>query len=111
MNKGLKITQIVLMALSIIALLFTIYWFLYVLYYFNDPSYGSELGTGLGVAFGLIFELIAGGINMVLSAIGLVLSLIIQKREQNKTNKILLILNVSFLILPILLSVILLIIV
>lgn len=89
-SKIFKILECVFTIIAIIALIIGIAFFSYTIYYTMQES---NLGTGISIALGLIFYVIFGGISIVSSIIGIIITLIERKKVKTKTNKRLLISN------------------
>lgn len=108
MNKVLRIFEWIFTIISILAIVFGIIWFGYIVYYTMQES---NLGTGFGIAFGLIFNLIADGVCLASSIIGIILCLIERRTIKDLANKGLLISNITMIVLSLVLFLIILILV
>ena len=108
MNKNLKLFEWIFTILSILATLFSIFWFVLIIFYTKQES---NLGTGLSIALGIIFQVIGSIGGLVSSIIGIVFYFIVKKKIKEQQNKGLLIVNISVLVINILLFIILLLII
>ncbi len=108
MNQNLKVFEWIFTILSFLAVLFSLFWFILIIFYMKQES---NLGTGLSIALGIIFQVIGSIVGIVSSIIGVVFYFIIKKRIKEKQNKRLLLANVSISSINILLFIILLLIV
>lgn len=108
MNKNYKLWEWIFTILSFLAVLFSIFWFILIIFYTKQES---NLGTGISIALGIIFQVIGSIGGIVSSIIGIVFYFITKKKIKDKQNKGLLITNISMIIINFLLFIILLLIV
>lgn len=104
MKKAIKIFEIISMIITTISFSFAVFWFVYALYYKEIDV--VDASSGLGFAIGVIFNSLAAFINIILSTVGIVISLIINQNK-DKTNIFFLIFNIIILVLTIIMGIIL----
>ncbi len=108
MKQNHKLWEWIFTILSILATLFSIFWFVLIIFYTKQES---NLGTGLSIAVGIIFQVIGSIIGVLFSIVGIVFYFIVKKKIKEKQNKGLLFTNIITSLINILLFIILLLIV
>ncbi len=84
------ISSSVLFALAIIAFVFYLIFFFEIIEGMKVPDEDADLGSGLQIALGIIFSLIFGAVQLVLSAFSVLFSVLARRvadtKDRRKTN-------------------------
>lgn len=100
MKNNLKIWEWIFTILSSLTFLFSLLWFVLIIFYTRQES---NLGTGLSIAVGVIFNVIGSIISEVMSIVGIVFYFIVKKQNKEQQNKGLLITNITIMLVNIIL--------